>query len=265
MQKVNREPFSPTREQKRRPPYAVASVDNALRVATWLQLEGSLTVTEAAARLDVAPSTAHRLLQMLVYRDFAVRDEDRSYRAGPVLEIAGASPSLAARVRVAALGPLADLAQRAGETANLLIRTGDRVRFIASVEGDRELRVSSREGMVFPVERTSGGLVLLAGLEDAESAAILQGRPIDQVADALALLPKIRRSGLAVNQGRSEQGITAVGRAVQVGGEPVAAVSIAMPTSHYSPQALPEYDAWLRAAAMAIEEDPRLTDAGPSA
>jgi DNA-binding IclR family transcriptional regulator len=246
-------PFSPSREQKRRPAYAVASVDNALRMATWLQLEGTLTVSEAAARLEVAPSTAHRLMRMLVFRDFAVQDEGRGYRAGPVLEIAGSSPSLTARLRSAALGPLAELSRRAEETANVVIRTGDRVRFVASIEGEADLRVSSREGMVFPVERTSGGLVLLAALDDDAAAEVLRGRPDEQVTALLALLPKIRRGGVAVNKGRSEQGIIAVGRPVRLDGEPVAAVSIALPESRYSARRLPEYDGWLRAAAEAIE------------
>ena len=51
------------------PPYPLQSVDNALRLAQLLQTEGSLRLTDAAARLNVAPSTAHRLLAMLVYRD----------------------------------------------------------------------------------------------------------------------------------------------------------------------------------------------------
>lgn len=246
-------PFSPTKEQKRRPPYAVASVDNGLRIATWLQLEGSLTVTEAAARLGVAPSTAHRLMQMLVYRDFAVRDEGRGYRAGPILELAGNSPSLTARLRAAGLTPLRDLVRTCGETANLSIRTGDRVRFVASVECDALLRVSSREGMVFPAERTSGGAVMLAALSDEEVTEVLAGRPSAEIAMLLSRLRMVRRSGVAVNQGRSEQGIVAVGRAVLVDGEPVAAVSVAMPGSRYRAQRLPEYDAWLRVAAARVE------------
>ena len=78
---------------KTRPPYAITSVDHALKLATILQLEGRLTVSEAAARLDVARSTAHRLLAMLVYRDFAVQTQGRAYRAGPVLELAAHSQS----------------------------------------------------------------------------------------------------------------------------------------------------------------------------
>jgi DNA-binding IclR family transcriptional regulator len=41
-----------------------------------LQLEGGLTVSEVAERLDIDRSTAHRLLAMLVYRHFAAQDED---------------------------------------------------------------------------------------------------------------------------------------------------------------------------------------------
>lgn len=250
----NEVPSSATREPKQRPSYAIASVDNALRVATWLQLEGSLTVSEVAARLAVAPSTAHRLLQMLVYRDFAVRDEGRAYRAGPVLELAGNSPSLTARLRAASLGPLRDLVRVSGESANLTIRTGDRARFIASIESDAPLHIASRDGMVFPVERTSGGTVMLAALSDEEVAEVLQGRPAADVATVLSRLQMVRRSGLAVNLGRSEEGLVAIGRAVMLDGEPVAAVSLAMPAARYFAQRLPEYDVWVRRAVEAVED-----------
>ena len=45
---------------KDRPAYAIESVDHALRLATLLQHEGPLGVSEAARRLGVARSTAHR-------------------------------------------------------------------------------------------------------------------------------------------------------------------------------------------------------------
>ena len=85
------------------PTYAIASVDHALRLATMLQLEGTLTVADAAERLGVARSTAHRLLQMLVYRDFALQDEARTYHAGPVLQLAEHSRSRTSLLRSAAL------------------------------------------------------------------------------------------------------------------------------------------------------------------
>src|ERR1700754_1726968 len=119
---------------KAAPPYAIASVDHALRLAVMLQHEGPLTVSTAAQRLGVARSTAHRLLAMLVYRDFAVQEADRTYRAGPVLQLASHSRSATARLRAAALPHLHTLVDLVGETANLIIRAGDTGRFIASVE-----------------------------------------------------------------------------------------------------------------------------------
>jgi IclR family acetate operon transcriptional repressor len=65
---------------KNKPPYAIESVDHALVLAQLLQQEGSLRVTDAAERLGVSRSTAHRLLAMLVYRDFAEQTDDRRYR-----------------------------------------------------------------------------------------------------------------------------------------------------------------------------------------
>jgi DNA-binding MarR family transcriptional regulator len=65
------------RAMKNKPAYGIDSVDHALHLATVLQQEGPLRVTDAAQRLGVAPSAAHRLLAMLVYRDFAEQDVDR--------------------------------------------------------------------------------------------------------------------------------------------------------------------------------------------
>ncbi|MEV8517202.1 IclR family transcriptional regulator [Dactylosporangium sp. NPDC051484] len=246
---------------KSRPAYAIASVDNALRIAAALQLEGPLTVSEVAARLNVATSTAHRLLQMLVYRDFAVQDDNRRYRVGPVLELSRHSPSLASRLRAAALPQLRRVVDRLDESANLAIRSGATVRFIASVESSQALRVGSREGMVFPAHRTTAGLLLLAELSD-EDLAELYGSPGDanratehvHPATLRSELAAVRRSGVAVNRGRSERGITAVGVPVRdANGTTVAGIAVSMPDTRYREQLLPSLVAVLRNAAVNIE------------
>lgn len=245
---------------KEPPAYAVTSVDHALRLAVALQVEGPLTVSAAAERLGVARSTAHRLLQTLVYRDFAVQAEDRSYRAGPVLEISGRSPSSAARLRSAALVPLAGVVDRLGETCNLAVRVGTTVRFLASLECEQALRVGSREGMVFPAHQVTGGLVLLAALSDERVDALYAAerfadRPQDRpdLARLHADLRAVRRTGIAVNLERSERGLAAVGRAVlDRDGDPAAAVSVSMPTVRYRKERIPELVAALTVAAEAI-------------
>ena len=205
--------------------YAITSVDHALLLATILQVEGALTVSEAAQRLGVARATAHRLLSTLCYRDFAVQDEDRRYSAGPVLSLAARSNSRAALLRAVAMPHLAVLTGRVGESTNLLVLAGDQVRFIGSVEGTQALRVGNREGMVFPAHRTSGGVLLLADLPAAQFDAVYADERwadrLDERPDLKALRREMRLArerGFSINNGRTETGVTAVGRTVRTAG-----------------------------------------------
>jgi DNA-binding IclR family transcriptional regulator len=227
------------KSMKNPPAYGVTSVDHALRLAVILQVEGPLTVSAAASRLGVARSTAHRLLSTLVYRDFAVQDEDRSYRAGPVLEVAATAHSDIGAIRAAALGPMRTLVDAVDETVNLSIRTGRTIRFIASVESTQTLRVGSRDGMVLPAHQSTGGLVMLAALTDAQLVALYDAAPPDERVDLTKLrreLKAVRRSGIAINRERTERGLIALGHAItNASGETVAAVSVSMPTARYSP------------------------------
>jgi DNA-binding IclR family transcriptional regulator len=245
------------------PPYPIASVDHALRAAIILQMEGGATVAQIAERLGVARSTAHRVLAMLVYRDFAVQGEDRLYRAGPVLELAAHSQSLASRLRAAALPHLHRLVALLDETANLTVRTGDTTRFVASVESRQALRVGSREGMVFPAHRTTAGLLLLADLTDEQLAEVYsperyRDRPADRPDLELlrADLRRLRRNGFAVNKERSERGLVAVGVPVRdADGTALAGLSVSMPSVRYDPHRLRSLVGALEAAAAALRED----------
>jgi DNA-binding IclR family transcriptional regulator len=227
------------KQMKNPPAYGVTSVDHALRLAVILQVEGPLTVAAAAERLGVARSTAHRLLSTLVYRDFAVQDDDRSYRAGPVLEVAATAHSGIGIIRAAALGPMRSLVDTLDETVNLSVRTGRTIRFIASVESTQTLRVSSREGMVLPAHQSTGGLVMLAALTDEQLTALYDAAPPAERVDLTKLrreLRAVRRTGVAINRERTERGLIALGRAItNPHGETVAAVSVSMPTTRYSP------------------------------
>jgi len=253
----------PERQFKAPPPYAITSVDNALRIATMLQLEGPLTVTQVAQRLGVAPSTAHRLLAMLVYRDFAVQDADRAYRVGPVLELAAHSKSAVARLREIVLPHLHHLVDVLDETASLGIRTGDTVRFAASVEGHQSLRVGSREGMAFPAHRTTAGLLLLAELAHDELEALYSQ---EQYADRPGQRPhlatlrndlaKARRNGFAFNHERSERGVVAVGVPLRdASGTAVAAIAVSMPSVRYDKTRLPSLVAVLKTTAARMKND----------
>jgi DNA-binding IclR family transcriptional regulator len=242
---------------KNRPAYGIDSVDHALHLATMLQNEGPLRVMEAADRLGVARSTAHRLLAMLVYRDFAARDEDRRYVAGPVFR-RPAAPEPVADVRRVALPHLRALAAQTDEAANLMAVIGDQARFVATVEGTQILRVGDREGRVLPAHLASGGRAVLARRPESEVSA-LYSAPDSPVSDLPALLRdlrRVRRQGFAVNNQATETGVTAIGQAITCPeGVAPSAVSIAMPTARYRRERLPEWRQVLATAVERIERD----------
>ena len=237
---------------KNRPTYAIGSVESALLLATLLQQEGPMRVTDAAERLGVSASTAHRLLGMLVYRDFAVQLPDRRYGPGPLMQPGALPQDSVARLRETALPHMRRLVDELGETVNLMVLAGPDVRFVATVECDHILRVGDRTGRTLPAHLSSGGKAVLAGLRPADLDDLLGGLDEQVMGRLQRELRRVRRRGFALNDQETEAGLSAVGVAVPAGGSsPVAALSLAMPTARYSRDALPGWAAALTAAAQA--------------
>ena len=229
---------------KNKPPYSIDSVDNALRILQLLRDSGQVRVSDMAAELGIARSTAHRLLAMLVYRDFAVRAEDRSYRPGPALSAGPLRGGPAQRLRLALRPRMEELRDQVSETINLVIRLGPQTRFLHTVESTQLLRVGDRQGTILPAWQTSGGKALLAELPDAELTAVLRdlgGRPPEGLTAArrralVAELRVIREQGYAENKEESESGVCAIGMCIRdAAGDPVAALSVSAPSVRYTP------------------------------
>lgn len=229
---------------KNKPPYAVESVDNALRILQMLRDSGQVRVSDVAAELGIARSTAHRLLAMLVYRDFAVQAEDRSYRPGPAIAAEPLRGEPAQRLRQVMRPHMEALCDQVAETINLVVRLGTQTRFLHTVESAHVLRVGDRQGTILPAWKTSGGKVLLAELPDAQLTALLRGaggRPPEGMTAAerrslVTQLRLVRDQGYAENIEESESGVCAIGVCVRDWlGDPVAALSVAAPSVRYTP------------------------------
>lgn len=229
---------------KNKPPYAIESVDNALRLLQVLRDTGQVRVASAAAELGIARSTAHRLLSMLVYRDFAVRTDDHAYLPGPALSAPPLRGEPAQRLRQLLRPHMEALCDRVAETVNLTVRLGTQTRFLHTVECARLLRVGDRQGTILPAWQTSGGKVLLAELPDAQLTALLRaagGRGPERLTDSgrralVAELRGVRERGYAENIEESESGVCAVGMCVRdAAGEAVAALSVSAPSVRYNP------------------------------
>jgi DNA-binding IclR family transcriptional regulator len=249
---------------KNRPAYALESVDNALRLLQTLRDQGSLRVSQAAEELHIARSTAHRLLSMLVYRDFAVRGEDHTYRPGPAMS----APQLRGRplqeLRRLLYPYMETLSERVAETVNLMVRVGSQTRFLASVESVQLLHVGDRQGTILPAWRSSGGKALLAELSDSQVVELLQPDTDAHAqiskkerAALFAELRSVRSQGYAVNNEGTETGVCAVGMCVRdPGGAAVAALSISLPSVRYTDAGLERYVRELKDVIDKMTEDP---------
>jgi IclR family transcriptional regulator, acetate operon repressor len=235
------------------------SVDNSLRLLMLVAAKARVGVSEVAAELGVAPSTAYRLLSTLRYRGFVVQGHDRTYRAGPALE-----EMVSHRITRANLADLSGPALHAlrdatEESVHLMVLVGRQVRFVASVESFQSLRIGSRVGAMLPAHRTAGGRTILAALpaETLDQLYPTSGTTAGELGPTASAtlrrdLARIRKQGYAVNNGETERGVTAVGTLVADLDGPLAAVSVSIPTIRYAPEDLPVIVGSLRSASEQI-------------
>ncbi|NWL10434.1 IclR family transcriptional regulator [Paenarthrobacter ureafaciens] len=242
MQNKQGSPYTRNQVQKR-PTYSIEAVDNALQLLQLLRDGGALRLKDAAGELGVAPSTAHRLLAMLVYRGFAVQDENRRYVPGPAMGVGPAGLGWTRLLRDVAQPHMELLSSRLDETVNLMVRVGTKVRFLATVEGSNVLRIGDRQGTVMPADKTSGGKVMLAELEPAMIEQLFRSQNAeiggDTIPDAeypafLRELDSIRANGFAANFEGTEEGVSALGMALHNRhGQVVGALSVATPATRF--------------------------------
>lgn len=255
------------------------SVSKSLRILQLLACHDSMRVTELSRELDVAASTAHRLLNIMRSHDFVEQDMDSPrYRLGPAALKLG-RPALGHPNLLPASHPhMAQLCAELNETVNLVVLDGPDALFLDGVQSRQPLRVATRTGARLPAYATAGGKVLLAHLP-YQSLCSLYPADLRRVtrytlADMPALqqdLQKVRQRGYALNLGEHLTEVYAI--AVPVNGDdgrPVAAITVAGPVTRWNRRTLRALAPRLIQAAAAIsralaEQSPDAWAAGGSA
>jgi IclR family transcriptional regulator, acetate operon repressor len=137
--------------------------------------EGGISLTEISSRADLAPSTAHRLLNTLADMGFVVQAPDsglwyiglKTYRVGCAFvsnrDFVGESHA-----------HLRKLMEASGETANLSILDGTHVCFIAQVQCHEVMRMLVRLGSRLPAHASGSGKAILSALPEDELAIVLR-------------------------------------------------------------------------------------------
>lgn len=246
------------------PAYLIGSVDKSLRLLLLLNERSELRVRDVAKELDVAQSTAHRMLATLAWRGFVVQDRgSKTYRAGRALVEIALGSIRELDVRRKARSHMERLARKVHETVNLAVLEDDGVRFIDGVEGDQMVRIASRTGTLLPAYTTSAGKVLLAELPPERLHELYSGglrrlttHTVPDLVKLEAELSLVRKRGYAVNIGETQIGIQAVAVAVRdKSGVAVAGLAIAIPTIRMEPSDIAVRVQALRESAEALRAD----------
>jgi DNA-binding IclR family transcriptional regulator len=115
-----------------------------------------------AAATQLHPSTAHRILNVMVAEHIAERVEPGAYRLGMRLLELGNLVKSRISVREVALPPMRALHEATGETVNLSIRQGDEIVYVERAAGNRSLmRVVQLDGARAPLHITAAGKLFL--------------------------------------------------------------------------------------------------------
>ena len=236
------------------PQYPIASVDRALALMEMVRDFGRVRISVAAQLLDISPSTAHRLMAMLVYRGYVEQDASRRYVPGPAMGLTPTGLSWTAELRHRARTHLESLADRVGETSNLVVLSGDAVRFLSSVEPEGEgqsaleealeqgqpPKISEREGVALPAHKASGGKAILAELDPQHVEAIFERTRVDHPDESWMTslrneLTVVRARGFATNVEGTEAGVSAVGVPIRDGqGKAIAGLSVSVPHTRFT-------------------------------
>jgi IclR family acetate operon transcriptional repressor len=185
------------------------AVIRALRLLrAFERAESPQTLSELARGVDLAPSTASRLLGILEEAGFVSRGADRRYRLGPRVVQLGLLGLRRISLYDAALPHLHRLAAETGESTTLGVPDGDQISYLAHVPSAEPVRHVEWAGSSVPRAGTAIG-------------SAVSGR--------------VGPEGYASTRRTVESGVTAIAAPVHgATGEVVAAVSVTGPSFRIS-------------------------------
>ena len=232
----------PRPEQARPPTGQVQSLTRGLSIQEALARgDGGLTLTDLAHRVQLAPSTAHRLLATLEKMGYVYQAGDLGLWYVGLQAFTVGTTFLANRDFVAqSHAYMHRLMEQAGETANLAILDGTEAVFIAQVQCHEMMRTLVRLGSRVPLHASGVGKAIFAALPDAQIDAILKVNGLPRITENTivatetmwAALRVIRQRGYSFDDEEHARSTRCVGAAVyDEHAEPLGAISIAGPSS----------------------------------
>jgi len=201
------------------------------------------TLKQLSTATKLHPSTAHRILGVMVDNRLVDRIEPGTYRLGIRLVELGSLVKSRISVRQEALPHMQELHRTLGETVNLSVRRDDEVVYIErTAEGNTMMRVVQIIGAHAPLHITAVGKVFLAAdtpqrVADYATRTGLPRYTENTLTDAQKLmleLGEIRSRQYAFDNEEAERGVCCVGAGIRNDeGQLIAGLSVSAPTERF--------------------------------
>ena len=203
--------------------YHAQALSRGLNILTYLA--SSPNKSESLVNLNdftkLPKSTLIRLLTVLENNRFVTKiDDSNRYRLGSAVVDLAASYDRNSSIRELTTPFLRSLATGIGHTVELGVLENYKLTLINVQQSDRNLRFHSKIGSSWPINCTSLGKILLAGLNDNKAYELLMNSaPFEQRTNSTLIAPEeimadVARSkirGYAISQEEHNEGVCALG------------------------------------------------------
>jgi DNA-binding IclR family transcriptional regulator len=223
------------------PKSSIQVIDRMMKLLNVLAAHAEpIGLKQLASLTGLHPSSAHRILGVMVEKGFVERIEPSSYQLGIKLLELGNLVKERLNVRQVALPFMQKLRDELGETVNLTLRQGDEIVYVERVSGGKSMmRVVQVVGARAPLHITAVGKIFLAqdGPHACEEYVRRSGMPAftrNTITTARKLSDAIKKAsqdGYAIDNEEAEKGVCCIGAGIcDSSGKVVAGLSISAPT-----------------------------------
>lgn len=218
----------------------VQSVDRSLDILTFLSnYPKGISVGELAKEMNLHKSTAHRLLNTLLYKGFVKQnEEDNNYKLTFKLFEIGSSIIRDNPLREASRHHLKELRNITEEVVHLVVPDNSDIIYIDKFDTNQTIRMHSKIGNKSPMYCTSVGKAILSTYPDEKIKQLWDNSEIIQLTeytitsfpDFMAEIVKIRKLGYAEDNQENELQVRCFGAAIKdYNNQTVGAFSISTP------------------------------------
>ncbi|HKZ07793.1 MAG TPA: IclR family transcriptional regulator [Methylomirabilota bacterium] len=231
-----------------KPAYLTATLAKGLEVLEALSDVEEVGLTELARRQGVSGPTLFRILATLAARGYVVKSPRGRYRLSLKTWEIGAKAVRRLPLRDLARPLMERMSAETGETVHLSVLRGPGIVIIDKVDSPHPVRVDTFVGLSAPSHCSATGKAILAFLPpEALERALPPRLPRytgATVTDRGALareLAQVRRAGWARNREEWREGVCAAAVPLRDGGGAVlASLSVTVPTSRFTSEAVRE-------------------------